>query len=232
MKVLKYNLINIFKRGAKVGWVIPNLRPYSKVMASTRMRCYDVIEYLNNNGILSEIYCPFSKYSTIVFQKAFTKKNTNRAREFRRNGVKVYLDINVNYLTQDAVFITDEHKANIVEMINNVDCILVPSENLKETYSKIHPNVVIVEESVPDSFFKHSKRHKGTEGLRLVYCGYVPKAEQILIISNVLKELYKKYNVSLLFITDRDPKINIIPYKYVKYNQSKLQLLTQLETPL
>ena len=51
------NLINR-KNDHKIGWVVPKASPYKCVMASTRIRVYDIVNYINTHstGICSCLY--------------------------------------------------------------------------------------------------------------------------------------------------------------------------------
>lgn len=212
----------------KIGFVIDNAVAYNETMASTRMRCYDIINYLDKKFIMAELFRPFRKYKVVLFQKSFSDDSVKLAQYLKKQGIKIIFDINVNYVQKEGEareFIQDKQTENVLRMINLSDEVLVASLKLKEIYSRYHPAVTLIEEGVHDSFFKVMKTHYNKQYLNVMYCGYSAKAKELLLIADVLKELHKIYPLRLLFICETDPKLNIIPYEFLSYNQRILPKL-------
>ncbi|MFH0976546.1 MAG: hypothetical protein V1874_12260 [Spirochaetota bacterium] len=218
----------------RIGFVIENQLPYYEATASTRLRCYDIIKFLNKHGYLAEIYTSSLKYDIVIFQKCFRKNHIDLAASLKESGVIVILDININIIELDGTVgifneIQEADRINqnddIKKMIRIVDHILVSSPSLLNIYSKYHKSVFCIEENVTDDFFKFNKKHIADKHINILYQGYSIKAVEVLLIKEVLLELRNEYDIQLLFITDLDPKIEIIPYKFIKYNQKILPQL-------
>lgn len=202
----------------RIGWVVPRLLPYSRVMASTRIRVYDVIKSLKKESIKTGIFLPCLKYDIVVFQKAFSAPFIKQAKKLKQRGTKIVLDINVNYIDDDGECVSSEQQENILEMIKLCDCILTSSEYLRSLYSGHHKNVVLIEEAINIDTAHLNKSHSDKKIIKLLYCGYAAKAKELELIKNVLIKLNKKYGVKLLFICEKDPALSIIPYEFVKFN--------------
>ena len=221
----------MFKEGLKnvlpikIGFKVESIKPYNKVMASTRLRCYDIINFLDKKLIIAGLYRSFKKYDLVIFQKDFSDDAIKLANKLKSQGTKVIFDINVNYLEKKGEansYIKQQQTDNILRMIDLSDALIVSSNKLKEIFSKHHSEVVVIEENISDSFFRVAKNHKDIGTIYLTYCGYSIKAKELLQISGVLKELHKKYPIKLLFICEKDPQLNIMPYEYLRYNQKIL----------
>lgn len=209
----------------KIGFVTDSRLPYNTVMASTRLRCYDVINYFDRKFIFAELYKPFKKYRIAVFQKSFSAESIKLAEKLKKQGTKIIFDINVNYVEKqgEAIhYITREQTENVLKMIDLSDEVLVSSDKLKEIYAKYHSDVSLIEESISKNFFKIKKNHRKGEKVNLLYCGYSAKAKELLLIADVLRELHKHFPIRLLFICEKDPQLEIIPYDYIRYNQRHL----------
>jgi glycosyltransferase involved in cell wall biosynthesis len=209
----------------KIGFVLPNKDGYYKTMASTRLRGYDIINYLNSVSYNSEIFNYKKKYNYVLFQKSFNLDARILAKKLKIQKTKIIFDINVNYIENnniENVFLSKAHTDDVKRMLDLSDCVITSSEMLKEIYSKYHSNVVCIEENVSPEFFKENKKHSYINEVKLLYCGYSIKAKEILIIKDVLNELIRKFEIKILFVTEKDPLIKEFPSKYIKYNQKKI----------
>ena len=212
----------------RIGWVAPRVLPYSMVMASTRLRTYDVIRYLRKKNINARLYNPFSRYNIAVFQKSFNKKFLFLAKKLKNKHIKIVFDINVNYIDKDELLVTEEQRKDIKEMLQIVDVVITPSFYLRDLYAKYNDNVHLIEEIIEERFFKVKKEHSDKDEVSLLFCGYAVKANELYIIGDVLKDLYEKYKIRLVLICDKDPRLNLIPYTFYKYSHKYLpQLLLQ-----
>jgi len=211
-------------RGKRLGWVVPSIRPYSRVMASTRIRAYDVINMCKEHGWDAGIYKPFLKYDLIIFQKAFKGRFLELARHLRRKGTKILLDINVNFIDEDEHFVNSTHQSAIKEMLEICDGVVVSSPFLKSLYEKncANKSIFLIEEIIDGMFYRPGKIHKRSDNIKLVFCGYAVKAEELYLIEDVLKSLHREYGAELLFVCDRDPGIDIIPHRFIKYRHRSL----------
>ena len=210
----------------KIGWVVPYASTYKNVMASTRIRVYDVINYINthSSGFCSCLYRKHSNYGVVVFQKVFSKKYHDLAVRLKKKGVKVVFDINVNYVSKEITknsTVTDRQVDNAKLMISLSDGIITSSKYLYNVYKEYHNNVALIEESIPTKLFKCYKEHKDDNIIKLIYCGYAVKAWEIKPIADVLRKKYTK-KIELLTVCDQDPRLDFIEYEYVYYDYAKL----------
>ena len=209
----------------RIGFIVPSVDTYNKVMASTRIRCYDVIKYLNQRKIFSELYKENKEYKLVIFQKAFGEKHIKSAQKLKEKGSIIIFDINVNYIEKkgDAVdYILEEQTLNVKRMLELSDTVIVASKYLLGIYSKYHKNTILIEESVPNNFFRRKKEHKERSPTKLLYVGYATKARELMLIEGVLKKLRDEYGITLLLLCEKDPMLDIIPYEFIRYDQRKL----------
>ena len=214
------------KKLKRIGFIFQNSGSYYNAMASTRLRCFDIINFFKNSKIyiVSE-YSEKEYFDIVIFQKCFSENDYNLANKLKNIGVKIILDINVNYIENYGNIldvVNDNHRRNIEKMLELVDYVITSSEKLEEIYSKHHKKVFCIEENVQNNFFKKRKIHKGNDEATLVYCGFSAKAKELYLIADVLKRLLCEYRIKLLFISEQDPKIDIIPYEFIKYKQQEL----------
>ncbi len=202
----------------RVGFVLDVFPvPYAWVMASTRLRAYDVIlHFAQDKDFILELYRPWRKYDIVIFQKAWRKNHHHLAQVLQKNGTRVVLDLNT------AIFhIHPESRT----FIREVDHLLVSSPYLLTEAQKLFPEqtISLIEEHIPKVAFSVQKNITKDPHV-LVYAGYAEKASEILHIKNILKTLREQYAFSLLFLCEKDPQIHItnIECTYIKYQQSHI----------
>jgi len=212
----------------RIGFVVPNVNTYNRVMASTRIRCYDVIKYLDKRKIFAELYKENKDYKIVVFQKAFDEEHIELAQKLKDRGCAIIFDINVNYIEKksEAVdYILEKQTTNVKRMLELSDTVIVTSKYLLDIYSKYNTSTILIEESISNDLFKRKKKHTKRTPTKLLYIGYAVKAKELLLIKGVLQRLHKEFDIKLLLICEKDPKLNIITYEFIKYNQKKLTKL-------
>ncbi|MBI3298628.1 MAG: hypothetical protein HYZ75_10725 [Elusimicrobia bacterium] len=209
-------------RRSRVGWVLPRLWPYRSADASTRLRAYDLWGPLNALGVSAELYRPFLNYGAVVFQKAFEPHHLALARRLRAKGVKIVLDLNVNYVDFDPEFAPEYKRRALDLMLPETDALIVSSGELERVYRGRVPRVVMVPDPVPAGLFPSAKVHAGTRGLRLVYCGYAVKAREVLAIAPVLRRVCAQHDARVLFVCEKDPKLPGLPSEFKRYSQRSL----------
>lgn len=219
------NLINFLKsKKYRIGFVMGGYCvPYNKIIASNRIRVYDVIKmFFDNEDFLVELYNPLRKYDMVIFHKKFDKAALFLAKKLKREGTQIILDINVNYYDLSSKFITRQQNKDILVFTKFVDKVITPTVFLQETIKKIFPgkSVDVIKESINDIFFKKKKNSFNFNSTNLIWCGYAPKASELLLIKDVLKELYKKQRFNLILICDKNPHLIIgkIPIHFERYN--------------
>jgi len=210
------------KEKLKIGFVVEQRSSYYNAMASTRLRAYDVIKGLKKQQVKAELYYPYLKYDIVIFQKVFSKKYIRLAEKLKSNGCKIIFDINVNYLDNDDTCVTETQQQDIKEFIKITDSVITASIYLKDIYSNIHHDVMCIEEIIEDRFTQKHKTLNNTTNLYLLYCGHATKAKELFLIKDILRHIYDSYKIQIIYICEKDPLIDIIPYKFHKYNHKKL----------
>lgn len=205
---------------------------YNTVLASARLRCYDIINVLKDDPDISvELYNPKKHYDIVVFQKVFNECAQHMVRELKNTGTKIVFDIGTNYLELDAECVSLEQQEMCIRMLEKMDHISVSSPFLKEAYSKEHESVHFINDAVEDRFLKYTKKHTkvctrkepNNFVFRLVYCGYSNKAKELELIKHALLDLWSLYPIRILYITDKDPGDFLgIPRDFIKFDYAYL----------
>lgn len=214
----------------RIGFVMNKfLAPYSKTMASSRIRVYDVIKmFWQDKDFWAELYTPFRKYDIAIFQKKFDERAFEIAKKLKEKKTKVILDINVNYYDASSKYIEKKQNEDVIRFTELADGVIATTGFLEKSIKTIFPKkrVWVIEESIEDKFFEE-KKEKFTKPLKLIWCGYSMKARELLLIADVLINLYKKINFELILICDKNPKIRIgeIPIIFIRYDHSKIPAL-------
>ena len=211
----------------KIGFVVYAKDSYETCQASVRIRVYDVMKYLRNKtNIIVEFYDPNVIYDVVIFQKCFQDEHINLAKTLKLIGTKIVFDINVNYVYLKGParsYVSEKQQKNVLSMLKVSDAVITSSKKLNSLYRKHHNNVTTIEESIDSKFFEYNKEHKNDLPINLLYCGYGVKADQILIIKDILDELASNgYKFSLVYVCDKDPKILRYPYKFYSYDYNNL----------
>lgn len=218
-------LKDIFKAFKKcsVAFCIDDIQPYNKAMASIRMRCYDVIEYFEKNGIAVELYKPFKHYQAAFFSKTCYDSSVKIAQKLHREGTKIYFESFCDYLNDETI--QNNEKRNILNILGVADIVGVPSTIQQQIFSKRHKDVRMIPESVHRDFFKYKKEHKSKDKVNLIYCGYATKAKDTLCIADTIKRIQQEYGSEMIYVCERDPQINDLSYRFIPYNQRKIPSL-------
>ncbi len=226
--LLKDFISNIFykKNKYKIGWIVPYIRPYNRVIASTRIRAYDIINFINScsTDLCSSLFRKYSNYDVVVFQKTFGKRYQDIAAGLKKKGVKVVFDINVNYVSEKITgnsTVTDRQKDDVKRMISLADSVITPTKFLYNIYREYHDNVVLIEESISKRFYECFKEHIDGNIVKLVYCGYAIKAQELKPIADILKKQYSK-KIDIITICEKDPKLDFLEYEYVFFDYARL----------
>ncbi len=221
-----------FPRRPRIGFVTSELQlPYNKIMASTRLRVYDVINmFRGSKDYFLELYKPFKSYDVVIFQKYFNQKAYSLAKKLKENNgnkVKVVLDINVNYYDKSWQKAQGDFD-NVIKFTEIADVVVVTADYLRDFIKNMFPNkeVVTIFESIPDVILREEKEKGNAQNndMTFVYNGYAEKAKEILVVRPQLESLALKYKISYLFICEKSPdiKINNVECVFLKHNQSAL----------
>ena len=226
----KIQFLNFFRnKKHRIGFVINGfLLPYSKVMASTRIRVYDVIKmFFDDRDFLVEIYNPFrKKYEIVIFQKKFDRAALLLAKRLKTSDkAKIVFDINVNYYDLSSKYITKQQHEDAIAFTEIADMVIVPSIFLNKQISKLFPDktVEVIEESINDIFMRKRKINFNLQNPALIWAGYSHKAFELLLIQDILVDLYDEFRFKIILISDKNPKLVIgkIPIYFEKFDYSK-----------
>lgn len=230
LEFYKIQFLNFFRnKKYRIGFVINNpFLPYTKVMASTRIRVYDVIRmFFNDKDFQVEIYNPLKKrYNIVIFQKKFDQSALFLAKKLKANDrTKIVFDINVNYYDPSSKYITKQQHKDAIAFTKIADVVVVPTIFLKKQIKKLFPDksVEVIEESIDYIFFKKKKINFNLQNPTLTWAGYSPKASELLLIQDILIELYHDFPFNVVLISEKDPKLIIgeIPIYFEKFDYSK-----------
>lgn len=228
MKFLLNEGIKFFKITSKkrIGFVIPQIHTYNNVMASTRMRVYDIINFFKNDPkYFLELYKPIHNYDILIFQKYFDKKAYNIAIKHKKRGVKIILDLNVNYFDWSSTLIEKKQSNDLKSFLNISDHLIVTGDFLYDKAREQLPKLdsTIINECISEKYFLGQKIKFNREKI-LVWSGYSQKAKDLYIIKDVLEDLRKKHSFKIRVIAEKDPQLSFknIEVEYKKYAENTI----------
>lgn len=147
--------------GIKVGW-IPRFT--SPDVASTRIRCLNILGELRKRGLDAELFTQkrFDLYSTLVFLKAYGREHVALARKAKIADKRVILDLCDNHFIKANGSPAESNRVSYLdEMLSLSDNIVVSTKALGEAVAERNPSLAsritvigdAVEESLPRSHF-------------------------------------------------------------------------------
>ena len=211
---------------SKNSFLTPYFSNYNEQVASTRLRVHDLIfNSLGLKELTARFLNPFEKFDIIVFQKSFDENAYTIAKKYKEKKSKIILDINVNYFDIKSEYILRRQHTDIINFLKITDMVFTTTEYLKSFILKnnFFSNIEVIPEIISDEFFKVKKIHKKKEQVNFLYVGYAIKALELELIKQDLEKLSDKYNIKLITICEKPPKINIkIRKEFIKYNQYSL----------
>jgi len=211
------------KKEYSVGWVVADKRPYKNVGASTRIRCLDIINYLKDHGVKTGLYSVFKKYDIVVFQKTFNEKHYRIAKKITSQGARIILDINVNYFEKigETKQVTEKQIRDLHKFLDLADVVLVSSHYIKSIAEKYHPDVYYIPEHISSIGTYSPKAVSKTA--KLLYCGYASKADSVLLIKDILRELSKDYDFEVILVCDKNPSLELpVKSSFIKYKHKDI----------
>ena len=214
---------NFFRHAPiRVGVVLPGfILPYLRATAVARLRVYDVIEmFVGSSDFLVELYVPWRHYDVVLFEKSFTFSALALARKLKSRGVKIILDVNVDYFSGITPRVTDRVRSIAHDFSLVTDAIIAPSLSLVSFMreAKIHNKIEYIPEFLPDRYFSQDEKIFSSVP-KLVWCGYREKAYELMAVKKQLEYAMHKYGASLLLISDANPKVAIDSYEFIEYRE-------------
>lgn len=168
----------------KIGFVLMDNYFQRKNIGSSRIRGRWVIKYLNKiQGVQAEEYIQGGSYDVVIFQKAYWKE---LARSFQ--GLKILDICDPDWL----------EGAEVVSFCKEMDCITVPTENLKIEIEKLTDKpVYIVPDSVDLEILPPPLKHEG-RARKIVWFGYSHNMDVLYPTFYTIKKL----GLTLMVVTD------------------------------
>ena len=205
------------RSNARVGFVVDYtpIQPYNRALASIRCRCYDIMIELEKRGIRSEIFRYFRKYDIVIFTKTYSKKAYSIARYLFKRNIPFIMD---SYCE----FENDENRREefdrLILMVEHASAVISYSEQQLSFFKDYNNNCVYLPEAISDDILKNKKTHQEKETTVLVWCGYSNKGSDLLSIKKILDEFVNSGKYELMIISERDPNIKELTYKFIRYN--------------
>lgn len=145
--------------GRKIAW-IPRFP--SHYVASTRIRCLNVIRGLRKRGFEAELFTltEFNSYHVLVFLKAYGKEQIALAKKAKATGKAVILDLCDNHFIKANDSLNERERVqHLEEMLKISDIIVVSTEALGKVVAERSPTIASrisvigdsVEETLPRS---------------------------------------------------------------------------------
>lgn len=234
---LVYVMFTFFKKKSHeylIGWVNIGTFPFrfyrssfSSIKSVVKMRTQFIAEWINKNNsqLYNEIYRSNRKYDLVVFSKMMDKKCQEEVNRIKSYGGKVIFDANVNYYEiWGDYFIsgtrpTEEQQADAVWMTGNADWVVADSSYIESVARKYTDKVSWVPDNVNLDIYKLKRRHQKVDTVTLIWSGVAKKANHLLLVKDVLKELATGKKIKLLMVSDEKPPVieelkNIVHCEY------------------
>ncbi len=227
IKVFKTKL----KKKKKIGFIIHNTNLYTRVEPSIRLRAYDIINiFAESSCYFLELFKFFRKYDLVIFVKVFDEIAYQKALDLSRKGTKIVLDINTNIFNPNCPIAKQREKESVVKFIPLCDAIITTSLYLQQYIQNQYPTKLIhfLPEPIHSRYFKKLKLSSSTT-FTFIWSGYVHKAKALLLLRDILVDLYQQYNFQIIVISQSDPELDFgsIPIVFKKYELKKIcHLLT------
>lgn len=120
-------------------------------VASVRLRSFLPCENLNKIGIRCEFFSltRMDSYKLVIFQKSYTEEDIQLAIKLKDLGVKTVIDICDNHFYNPAGRDDFEARAaRLKQMINLVDAVVVPTQELKKVVEPLTGSIFVVDDFI------------------------------------------------------------------------------------
>lgn len=215
------DLLKKYKEKPVIGYYIENIQNYNKALASVRMRVYDVIDYLEKTGISAELYKENREYKIVVIYKPIKKETLELVKKLKRNGMVIIYEGIHDYIVNKDINKYPEWEF-IEKIIKLSDCVITIPGPIEQEFKKYIKNVYGISEAVDRRLLTYCKDKSNHPKCDLVYCGYSNKAKDLLFKKNILNDFQKYYNSQLWVISECDPQLDGLNYRYIKYDNRRI----------
>jgi hypothetical protein len=195
-------------------------RNYNKVSASVWIRCLQLISYLEKLGINS-VFNKSEKVDLAVFVRWQNEEAFSLAESLKEKGVKVVLDLCVNYLDVTGELgrgygVSPDQQKEVLKMINISDAVFCASDHITQRVKQEHDQVYYLSDSVDFSVFKYRKElsEYDKKKINLSYSGVSTKTNYFFDEIYPHLDLHK-FKLSLI-MEKRKPFFR--RYKFIKWD--------------
>lgn len=212
----------------KINWFIPvNHRNYNNMPASIWIRCLQIIPYLNEIGIKSQVNSPNNKADIAVFVRWQDEQALGIIKKQRQLGAKIIFDLCVNYFDVTGLFVggygtLPEHQSQALKMANEADILTCASSFITARAEANGFKALYLPDSIDLRHFSLSKKYSDYETAKLnaIWSGTSVKAHENIEIISVLKQL----NIPFTAVTDNPDNIphyaKYVPWTYETFPTS------------
>jgi glycosyltransferase involved in cell wall biosynthesis len=179
----------------KIGWVLADL---DRNTPSSGMRGYNIMEYLQSLGLVSELFRVDRDYDVVVFVKTLGDYYVRLAKSVK--AITVFDIMDNHFITNP--FSRTEHRIGCIQMSKVCDYVTTPSSYLANFAAYYTNHYVVIPDATENIYLKYVKRHIPKEEKILVWQGLPCNFMQIESIFPVLSQLAKKHKFTLHLITN------------------------------
>jgi len=207
----------------KISWFIPHIRKlpwqkwynYDRVMASVWIRCLQLIPFLKQIGIESQINTWDKSTQVAVFLRSWNRHMQKLAMELKKNGVIVIVDTPVNYFSSQHLKPFSE---TVIQEFNNFinisDAVFCPSLYIATFGERLGFKTYCLPDSINLEHFNLKKQSllSKTKPV-LMWSGVNVKSHAL----NFLAPAILKHSWEMVIISEKPPKLNF-KYSFVKWS--------------
>lgn len=217
------DFIKQYREKPLIGYYIENIQNYNKALASIRMRVYDVIDYFEQMGYSAELYKENRVYKIVVIYKPVRKETLELVKKLKQNGTVIIYEGIHDYLVDKDIKKHPEWEF-IEEIVKLSDCVIT-NPGMEWEFQQYVKNVYGIPEAVDKKLLTYRKEWHHSAKCDLVYCGYSNKAKDLLFKKGILNDFQETYNSTLWVISECNPQLEGLNYRYVKYDNRRIAKL-------
>lgn len=205
-----------------VSWFIPDVQKwpwqksynYDHVLASSWIRCLQLLPFLKDIGLNSKVNQWDSKTQIAIFLRRWNPKDQSLAKKLKKDGVKIVLDTPANYFsTQDLPALQGDNMDWFRSFADIADVIFCPSLFIEQFGRKLGYETICLEDSVNLKHFSSRKKdRKLSKKPVLIWSGVSVKADSLNFLAGPVKR--NGWNVNI--ISDKRPELDF-KYRFLKW---------------